>query len=501
VTRIEHRLPQLDPSSPILRQLHQLLKKLGYHTAGIAPDFDGLDPSPNGVLPGSPLHSLVRLFFSQEPVEPPALREALKPLSLEQVLEAGFCHIDGEYILTNVLLQPYKDVIFAMGLPSLETRPEDFLMRISSSSLEVAHLMVSRPARNALDLGTGCGFLATLLSKNSERVYAVDVNPIAVQFTEFNARWNGFPNITCLQGSLFEPVRHLRFDLIVSNPPFFIGPLPGSSANHRLFQHSGHEGDSFCIQLARDASTFLEEDGYFQMMFSWFEFRGQDWGDKLAAVFSGLGCDVWGLRICQDSAEDYVSSLCSESDQTELDSFRQEGLRYFEQNNITSVGTGLLTLRRCSTRPNLLWFDEAPDDRSEPYGSAVAAIFDIRARFDSATDDVLLQQIFTAAPGLVSIRKTSLQGCRWQITASELALESGLKYTFGDVDPLILRVVPYLDGCSSLHQVLERVSLEEHLPLGDVIAKRLPSFRELIRFGFLLPRDGSAISLPMANSK
>ena len=94
----------------------------------------------------------------------------------------------------------------------------------------------------------------------------------------------------------------------------------------------------------------------------------------------------------------------------QVEAFRKEGVRYFQQNQIAAVGTGLLTLRRCSTRPNHLWFDEAPDDRSEPYGSIVSTIFDIRARFDSASDDTLLQQKFTTAPDLVSIPRRLL--CR-----------------------------------------------------------------------------------------
>jgi SAM-dependent methyltransferase len=350
--------------------------------------------------------------------------------------------------------------------------------------------MAPRPSRNALDLGTGCGFLAALLSQNSERVYALDLSATAVRFAEFNVRWNALSNVTCLQGNLFEPVRNLRFDLIVSNPPFFICPVPFSAANQVLFKHSRTEGDTFCIQLARDASTFLEEDGFFHMMFSWLELSGQDWRDRLTAAFSGLGCDVWGLRTHEEAAEDYVSLWCQlldQNEQSELDSLHQQGLDYFRQNNVSSVGTGLLSLRRCSNRPNFLWFDDAPDDRSEPYGSSVAAIFDVRARFDSAANDALLQEKFTAAPDLVTIQKASLQDSTWQTTDSELNRESGLKYSFSTVDPFLSRVVSSLDERFSLQQVLERLSREENLPLEDVISRHLPNLRELLRFGFLLP--------------
>lgn len=325
---IENRPPRLNPFAPVLQQLRQVLKQSGYNTAGIAPNFECLNPDPTSISTGSPLHTLLRLFHSQEPVDPTALRVALQPLTLEQVLETGFCRIDGDQVRSNVFLQPYNDLLFAIGSLSLEPRPEDVLMGIALSSLELAHLMVPRRSRNALDLGTGCGFLAALLSQNSERVYAIDLSVTAVHFAEFNACWNALSNVTCLQGNLFEPVRNLRFDLIVSNPPYFICPVPSSAANQMLFKHSRTEGDTFCIQLARDASTFLEEDGFFHMMFSWLELSGQDWRDKLTAAFSGLGCDVWVLRTHQESAEYYVSLWCQlldQNEQPELNSLNQQG--------------------------------------------------------------------------------------------------------------------------------------------------------------------------------
>jgi len=148
---------------------------------------------------------------------------------------------------------------------------------------------------------------------------------------------------------------------------------------------------------------------------------------------------------------------------------------------------GLLTLRRCSTRANLLWFDEAPEDRSEPYGSSVEAIFDVRTRFDSVSDEVFLMQELKAAPDLVSLQKTSLQNHHWEPIAFEFGRESGLKYTFDGVDPFLAQVLPELDGRCTLKQVLEKVSREKQLPLPDVISKHLASVRELLRYGFLLP--------------
>lgn len=486
-----NRPPQLDPDSPVLKHLRRLLQQSGYFDAGISPTFENISPAISSNFPsGSRLHTLLRFFYAAEPTPPELLCEALAPLTLDQLLSTDFCYLEGNNVVTNVLLQPYGNLFFALEYRALSTRPEDLVMRISSTSLELAHLMNRRHARNALDLGTGCGFLATLLSPCADRVYALDLNPAAVRLADFNAGWNSLSNITCLQGNLFEPVRELRFDLIVCNPPFFICPAPGSSANQILFQHSGQEGDSFCIQIARDAPSYLEEDGFFHMMFSWIQAEGQDWHTRLHSAFSGIGCDVWCLRTCEESSEDYVAAWCAELPDVQnwdVNALRRQGLAHFHQHKIAAIGTGLLTLRRCTSRPNHLWFDDAPDDRSEPYGSSVATIFDLRAKFDSAPDELLLQQKFAVTPDIATIQKSARRGRHWEAIASEFCCDSGLKYTFSGVDPVLSEIVTRLDGQASLREILARLSRERHLLLSRFIATHLPHVRELLRYGFILP--------------
>jgi methylase of polypeptide subunit release factors len=486
-----HHPPQLDPDCPVLQQLRSLLREFGYFNAGISPTIESFLPTISPDVPsGSPLHTLLELFHALEPVPPDLLQEALRPLTIEQLLSTGFCRVEDNQVVANVLLQPWENHLFAVGQLTVDPRPEDLLMRIGCTSIELAQLMNPRRARNALDLGTGCGFLATLLSPQADRVYALDLNSTAVQFAEFNARWNSLRNVTCLQGNLFEPVRDLRFDLIVTNPPFYICPVPDSSANQLLFQHSGQQGDSFCIQIARDASSFLEEGGFFHMMFCWIQTEGQDWHARLISAFSGIGCDAWCFRTWQASPEEYVKFWTAHQpalENTDVDALQRQGLAHFQRHKVAAIGTGLLTLRRCTSRANYLWFDDAPDDRSEPYGSSVASLFDLRAKFESAPDEFLLQQKFAVAPDIASIQKSVRKGRRWEAIASEFCHDSGLKYTFSGVDPLLFEIVTRLDGRASLRAILARLSRGRHLPLPSVMATHLPHVRELLRYGFILP--------------
>jgi SAM-dependent methyltransferase len=481
-----------DADSSALQQLRQILKESGYCEAGTVPKFPDVPLHLPDESPATQLNTLLRLFHLAEPVRAENASAALHPLTVEELADAGFIRTDGENVLANVVIQPYQDLLFAIDLLTRETQPENALMPISGSSLDVANLMIRLPAHTSLDLGTGCGFLAALVAQQSEHVYAVDLNPTAVKFADFNCRWNGLRNVTCLEGSLIAPVRDQRFDLIVCNPPFMICPVSRVFAGQLKFKYSGQEGDEFCIKLARDVSQSLHEDGYFHMMFEWLELEGEDWTTKLSKSFSDTGCDVWGMRMYSRTAEEFVTAWVADVNVKENPDFdaaalRQEGLRSLQQRKVESVGTGLLTMRRCSARPNFLWFDEAPEDQSEPYGESLATIFDARIHISNRGDAVLLGEKLLVAPDVGMNQKSHLEKGHWEVTESEFNCYRGLKYCFSDVSPVLLRLVALMDGERTLQQIFERLCREEQLALPEVVAKHLRDIRDLIWFGFLIP--------------
>ncbi len=77
-----------------------------------------------------------------------------------------------------------------------------------------------------LDLGCGYGVIGVTLAKAYPRlrVYMVDVNPRAVELARLNAKLNGVADrVVVLHGDLYEPVRGMRFDAIITNPPLAAG--------------------------------------------------------------------------------------------------------------------------------------------------------------------------------------------------------------------------------------------------------------------------------------
>lgn len=78
-----------------------------------------------------------------------------------------------------------------------------------------------------LDIGTGSGCIALSLAQAfpSAQIYAVDIAQSALDLAQENATLNNISNVTFVQSNLFEQLSaDLKFDLIVSNPPY-IDPI------------------------------------------------------------------------------------------------------------------------------------------------------------------------------------------------------------------------------------------------------------------------------------
>ncbi len=91
-----------------------------------------------------------------------------------------------------------------------------------------------------LDLGCGYGFIGIALAKAYPgfRFVLTDINELAVKLTKENCKTNGVSkNTEVTQGHLYEPVKDLLFDSIITNPPLMAGKkilteLVTKSKNH-----------------------------------------------------------------------------------------------------------------------------------------------------------------------------------------------------------------------------------------------------------------------------
>lgn len=97
-----------------------------------------------------------------------------------------------------------------------------------------------------LEIGTGCGVLAAALAERAARVVAIDNNPVAVECAQSNL--TGLP-IEVRLGDLFGPVRGDRFDLVVTNPPYEIGPGDPNLTSPDFLERFGAEVLSYADRV------------------------------------------------------------------------------------------------------------------------------------------------------------------------------------------------------------------------------------------------------------
>jgi len=97
-------------------------------------------------------------------------------------------------------------------------------------------------ALRILDVGTGTGLIALMLAQRSEAVIdAVEIDELACTEAKINfeqSAWNDRLKVFVTDFSLFANVPNELYDLIISNPPFFINSLKTSNAALAVARHN-----------------------------------------------------------------------------------------------------------------------------------------------------------------------------------------------------------------------------------------------------------------------
>ena len=140
-------------------------------------------------------------------------------------------------------------------------------------------LLAERPdqALTVLDLGTGTGCIAIAVAAHAPkaRLHLVDVSPEALAGARENAALNRcMDRFEFHQGDGFTALpAGLRFDLILSNPPYIASEEIASLSpevrdfDPRLALDGGGDGLDFYRRIAREAGAWLEPQGKLMLEF------------------------------------------------------------------------------------------------------------------------------------------------------------------------------------------------------------------------------------------
>jgi methylase of polypeptide subunit release factors len=122
----------------------------------------------------------------------------------------------------------------------------------------------ANPALRMLDLGTGSGVLAIAAARAGVgHITAVDVNPAAARSAQRNVQQLGVASkVRVLESDMFSAVEGDRFDVIVTNPPYYPG-TPSNDADRAYF--AGPNLD-WLRRLAEVARGYLASGGRLLMV-------------------------------------------------------------------------------------------------------------------------------------------------------------------------------------------------------------------------------------------
>jgi release factor glutamine methyltransferase len=153
---------------------------------------------------------------------------------------------------------------------SFRVSPDVLIPRPETELLVEQAMKLDLPERaKVLDIGTGSGCIAVTLclERPNWQVTAVDRSETALQVAESNRDCLGARALELLHGSLFEPVRDRRFDLIVSNPPYIASGDEHLSQGDVRFEPdlalvAGVDGLEIIRQIVAKAPDHLEQGGW-----------------------------------------------------------------------------------------------------------------------------------------------------------------------------------------------------------------------------------------------
>lgn len=398
---------------------------------------------------------------------------------------------------------------------------------VGNAPLSLLNAIPQLPANaRVLDLGTGSGVLALVLAANAEveppKIFGSDIHARALNYARAAAAAQGLdsPLVNWVQGSWFEPfsaesadtesTEAQRFDVIVANPPFVIGPSVDLEAEEgHVYRDSGLPLDAASQLVVEQSVQHLAPGGHAHLLIGW-ALGEEDTGaassaaERILGWLPDEGARAWVLQRDEVDIATYVNTwLRDESIDPRSDAGQQrttEWLDFFARHQITRIGLGWIHIEKFEGTSELTvesldhalpagaylgkeaaqWFARCQwiDQLEVPGRSAATAVAEGRYRLGRG---VILEKTARATNqgfGEESTRLTRTDGPGWthEIDHELATILAGLSWeglSLGDV----------AEFYHAVHGEKLGISAEE------LIDQLVPIAIDLVRHGMIVPED------------
>lgn len=430
------------------------------------------------------LGTLIRLFLLGDAEPEQAVAAALGSVDLADAVANEIVTADGR---AGLDIRPYEDswwVVADLDADLLGGAvPTDHVLGVGHASVNLARATARRQVGTLLDVGTGCGVQALHGSTHARTITATDLSPRALALASGTFRLNEV-DVELAQGEWFGPVAGRRFDQIVCNPPFVVGP-PRVDYTYR---DSGLGGDDASALVVRRMPTHLADGGVGQLLASWLHRKGEDWADRVTSWLPG-GVDAWFVQ--RDIADPtlYVGTWLRDAG---VDPRSQEGrekagawLDWFAANDVEAIGFGFVTLRRTDEANPEVVCEDLRHAYDDPLGPEAARWLDNVAWLRD-NGDKLAQTRFTVPPTVLLEEVSQPDTDGWAPVVRRLHRTDGPGWQHELDEP----TAKLLAGCRGALTLEDLLALLEFVYDDLDKSAALPVVRDLVRHGMLQPVTG-----------
>ncbi len=134
-------------------------------------------------------------------------------------------------------------------------------MKINTDGVLIGAMANHHAPKNILDIGTGTGVIALMLAQRfpEANIQAVEIDKQAAEAAGKNFQFSVFSERLNINHIAIEQYHSAtQFDLIVSNPPFFVNDLKNEEIRKGIARHAGE--DFFRLLIER-SNSLLADDG------------------------------------------------------------------------------------------------------------------------------------------------------------------------------------------------------------------------------------------------
>lgn len=146
---------------------------------------------------------------------------------------------------------------------------ENCPMKINTDAVLLGALTNLEETKRILDIGTGTGVIALMLAQRNHEAFfdAIDIDATAFEKSSLNFANSLFHERLKAHHAgfleFFDTHPALKYDLIISNPPYFLNALQSPKEKRNL---SKHTNEQFFMDLMRVANHHLNDSGRMEII-------------------------------------------------------------------------------------------------------------------------------------------------------------------------------------------------------------------------------------------